>query len=89
MSVYTLPELPYAYDALEPHIDEATVRLHHDAHHAGYVKGANAALEKLNNARNGGDFSAVKAVERDLAFNVSGVINHNLYWECNGSQGRR
>ena len=42
---YTLPELPYAYDALAPHIDEETMRIHHDKHHAAYVTKVNAALE--------------------------------------------
>ena len=42
---FELPDLPYPYEALEPHIDEATMRVHHDAHHAAYVNNANAALE--------------------------------------------
>src|SRR5204862_8265339 len=42
---FEVPDLPYPYDALEPHIDEATMRVHHDAHHAAYVTNANAALE--------------------------------------------
>ena len=42
---YSVPDLPYAYDALEPHIDEATMRVHHDKHHQAYVDKANAALE--------------------------------------------
>ena len=42
---YEVPALPYAYDALEPHIDEATMRVHHDKHHQAYVDKANAALE--------------------------------------------
>ena len=48
---YVLPELPYAYDALEPHIDARTLQIHHDKHHAGYVKGLNKALAKLDEAR--------------------------------------
>lgn len=54
MAVYTLPELDYDYDALEPHIS-AIVTLHHDKHHAAYVAGANTALEKLAAARDAGD----------------------------------
>ncbi len=42
---FSVPDLPYAYDALEPHIDEATMRVHHDKHHQAYVDKANAALE--------------------------------------------
>ena len=47
---YALPDLPYAYNALEPHISEAQLRLHHDKHHAAYVNGANALLERLDKA---------------------------------------
>ena len=53
MAVYELPELPYAYDALEPHISAEIMTLHHDKHHATYVAGANAALEALEAERNG------------------------------------
>jgi superoxide dismutase, Fe-Mn family len=48
---YELPPLPYAYNALEPHIDELTVRIHHDKHHATYVNNLNAALEKFPDLR--------------------------------------
>ena len=87
MAVYTLPVLPYAYDALEPYIDEQTMRLHHDKHHLGYVNGANAALAKLEAARESGDFGAVKAISRDLAFHVAGHINHVIFWENMGPNG--
>ena len=50
---YVLPPLPYAYDALEPMLDEKTVRIHHDKHHAAYVAGANAAAEKLREIADG------------------------------------
>ena len=81
---HELPALPYAYDALEPHIDEATVRVHHDAHHAGYVKGLNNAESKLAAAREAGDFALVKHWSRELAFHGSGVLLHTLYWENMG-----
>lgn len=77
---YELPPLPYDYDALEPYIDEQTMRLHHDKHHLGYVNGLNAALEKLEAARNSGDFAAVKAVSRDVAFHGSGHLLHTIFW---------
>ena len=79
--VYQLPDLPYDYDALEPHIDARIMELHHDKHHQGYVNGANAALEKLESMREGGDFGDVKGVKRNLAFNVSGHANHTVFWE--------
>ncbi len=85
---YQLPELPYAYDALEPHYDEATVRLHHDAHHKAYVDGLNNAEAKLAEAREKGDFSLIKHWERELAFHGSGHILHTLFWQnmCPGGK---
>jgi Fe-Mn family superoxide dismutase len=78
---YVLPDLPYKYDALEPAISEEIMRLHHDKHHAGYVNGANAALEKLEKGRAVGLQGVdVKAILRDLAFNASGHILHSLFW---------
>ena len=79
-SKHELPKLPYAYDALEPHYDEQTLRLHHDMHHAGYVKGLNAAEEKLAAILKSGDFSAAKAVCAELAFHGSGHILHSIFW---------
>ncbi len=81
MKEYKLPDLPYAYDALEPYIDRQTVTLHHDKHHNGYVNGLNSTLKKLAEAREKGDFSAVKALKRDLAFHGSGAMLHSLYWK--------
>ena len=77
---HELPELPYAYDALEPYYDEQTVRLHHDLHHAGYVKGLNAAEEKIEAMLKSGDYAAVKAVCAELAFHGSGHILHSIFW---------
>lgn len=78
---YKLPELPYAYDALEPHYDEQTVRLHHDIHHKGYVDGLNNATAKLAAARETGDYGMVKHWERELAFHGSGHVLHSLFWD--------
>jgi Fe-Mn family superoxide dismutase len=79
---YTLPPLPYDYGDLEPHIDTQTMRLHHDIHHAGYVKGANAALGELEKIRReGGDsVKMVRAVTESLAFNASGHLLHTVFW---------
>lgn len=77
---YALPELPYPYDALEPVIDERTLRIHHDKHHAGYVRGLNATLKKLQEARATGDYSAIQALSRALAFHGSGHVLHTLYF---------
>ncbi len=78
--MHTLPELPYAYDALEPHYDEQTVRLHHDVHHAGYVGGLNTAEGKLAAARAAGDFAAAKHLSRELAFHGAGHALHSTFW---------
>ena len=78
---YTLPELPYAYGALAPGIEERVLRVHHDKHHAGYVNGLNTALEKLEKARAAGDMGGIKALSRDVAFNGSGHVLHSLYWQ--------
>jgi Fe-Mn family superoxide dismutase len=80
MGKHELPPLPYAYDALEPHIDERTMQLHHDVHHQGYVNGLNAAEEKLAAARKAGDFAAIKAISRDAAFHGSGHFLHAIFW---------
>ena len=79
--VHQLPPLPYAYNALEPVIDEQTMILHHDKHHAGYVKGLNNAETKLKEARQSNDFGLVKHWERELAFHGSGHILHTIFWE--------
>ena len=81
MSVYTLPELPYDCAALEPHISGRIMELHHDRHHAAYVTGANAALEKLRAAREAGDHAAINLHEKNLAFNLGGHINHSIFWK--------
>jgi len=78
---HTLPQLPYAYNALEPHYDEQTVKIHHDLHHQAYVDGLNNAEAKLAEAREKDDFTLIKHWERELAFHGSGHILHTLFWE--------
>jgi Fe-Mn family superoxide dismutase len=77
---HQLPPLPYDYDALEPYIDEQTMRLHHDIHHAGYVSGLNNAEAKLAEARAAGDFALVKHWSREAAFHGSGHLLHSIFW---------
>lgn len=82
-----LPELPYAYDALEPYIDGETMRLHHDKHHATYVANANAALEK--HPELGDDLEVILAdldkipadIRQAVINNGGGALNHSLFWE--------
>ena len=80
MSEYSLPDLPYDYAALEPHIAGQIMQLHHDKHHATYVGGANTALEKLAEARETGNLAAVNLHEKNLAFNLGGHVNHSIFW---------
>ena len=78
---YTLPPLPYGYNALEPYIDEQTMRIHHDKHHAGYVKGLNTALAKLAGIRAGNvDAGETKFWSRNASFHGSGHVNHAMFW---------
>jgi Fe-Mn family superoxide dismutase len=77
---HQLPPLPYPYEALEPNIDEQTMRLHHDIHHAGYVNGLNNAEAKLAAARSAGDFSLIKHWSREAAFHGSGHLLHSIFW---------
>lgn len=80
MAIYSLPDLAYDPGALEPHLSARIVELHHDKHHAGYVKGANTALEQLQEVRASGDFATISMLERNLAFNVSGHVLHSVLW---------
>ncbi|MGO1584186.1 MAG: superoxide dismutase [Actinomycetaceae bacterium] len=84
---YALPELPYDYAALEPHISGKIMELHHSKHHNTYVTGANTALEKLAEARDSGDLSAAPKLEKDLAFNLGGHINHSIFWKNLSPEG--
>jgi Fe-Mn family superoxide dismutase len=81
MAVYALPELEYDYSALEPHISAEIMQLHHSKHHQAYVTGANTALEQLAAARDTGNFATVSKLEKDLAFNLAGHINHSVFWK--------
>ncbi|QGG57963.1 superoxide dismutase [Paenibacillus sp. B01] len=84
---HQLPPLPYAYNALEPYIDEATMRIHHDKHHQAYVDDLNKAEKELQAARKSGDFALVKHWERELAFNGAGHYLHTLFWTAMSPQG--
>jgi Fe-Mn family superoxide dismutase len=78
--LYTLPDLPYDYGALEPHVSGRIMELHHDKHHATYVKGANSAIAQLQEARAKEDFTTISQLERNLAFHVSGHVLHSVFW---------
>ena len=88
-----LPPLPYDYDALEPHIDEATMRVHHDKHHQAYVTNANAALEGTEWAdRSAEDIVRnLDAIPEDkrtaVRNNAGGAANHALFWQIMSPDG--
>jgi Fe-Mn family superoxide dismutase len=77
---YTLPDLPYDYGSLEPHIASEIMELHHSKHHATYVKGANTALEQMAEASAGGQLATVYMLAKNLAFNLGGHVNHSVFW---------
>ena len=88
---YTLPDLPYAYDALEPYIDEETMHLHHDKHHNTYVTNLNAAIEKHPELGEKtveellADFSSVpEDIQTAVRNNGGGHANHTFFWEILG-----
>jgi superoxide dismutase, Fe-Mn family len=77
---YTLPDLAYDYSALAPSISGTIMELHHSKHHQAYVTGANTALAQLAEARETGNLANVNKLEKDLAFNLGGHVNHSIFW---------
>jgi superoxide dismutase, Fe-Mn family len=88
---HSVPPLPYEYNALEPHIDEQTMRIHHDKHHGAYVTNLNAALEKHPELQNKSADELVKsintvpeAIRTAVRNNAGGHVNHTMFWEIMG-----
>jgi len=91
---FTVPDLTYPYDALEPHIDKETMTLHHDKHHAAYVTNLNAAIEKHPELANKsvyeliGDLNAVpEDIRAAVRNNGGGHVNHSMFWTIMGPRG--
>lgn len=84
---YKLPELTYDYSALEPHISARIMELHHSRHHQAYVTGANAALEAMAEARASNNFGTLPKLQKDLAFNLGGHVNHSIFWQNLSPEG--
>jgi Fe-Mn family superoxide dismutase len=90
---FSVPDLPYAYDALEPHIDEATMRVHHDKHHQAYVDKANGALEGTEWADREvedvlANLSSLPADKQGpVRNNAGGHYNHSLFWQMMSPDG--
>jgi Fe-Mn family superoxide dismutase len=85
---FTLPKLPYEYNALAPYISETQLKLHHDKHHQAYVNGANADFEKLDKAHQENTELDMKALLKDLSFNVGGHMLHTTFWENLAPNGK-
>jgi superoxide dismutase, Fe-Mn family len=85
---FSLPKLPYDYNALEPYISETQLKLHHDKHHQAYVNGANADFEKLDKARKENAEVDMKALLKDLSFNIGGHLLHSIFWENMAPAGK-
>mgnify|MGYP001616161527 CR=1 FL=1 len=91
---HEVPALPYDYNALEPHIDEQTMRIHHDKHHAAYVTNLNAALEKHPDLQKKsiedllkGINSVPEEIRTAVRNNGGGHANHTMFWEIMGPNG--
>ena len=80
MADYVLPDLPYDYGALAPHIAGEIMELHHSKHHQTYVNGLNSVLDQLAESRANGSFGAIGGMEKTLAFNLGGHLNHSVFW---------
>ena len=95
MGKYTLPDMPYAYDALEPHIDAQTMEIHHSKHHQKYTDGMNGALEKLSPELQEKDIEEILSninqvpddVKGAINFNGGGYDNHKLFWNSMKQNG--
>ncbi|MFC0273912.1 superoxide dismutase [Metabacillus herbersteinensis] len=84
---HTLPPLPYSYNALEPTISREIMQLHHDKHHASYVKGLNKAEKEMKKARERNDYDLIKHWEREAAFHGAGHYLHTIFWTIMSPNG--
>ena len=85
---FTLPKLPYDYNALAPYISEEQLKLHHDKHHQAYVTGANNIFDKLDKARKENAETDVKATLKELSFHIGGHLLHTAFWENMAPAGK-
>ncbi|MGD6851309.1 MAG: superoxide dismutase [Candidatus Bathyarchaeia archaeon] len=93
--MFTLPKLPYYYNALAPYISEEQLKLHHDKHHQKYVNDANALFTRIDEAMKENSqldywvsYGYVKSLAKELAFNIGGHILHTTYWENMAPAGK-
>ncbi|MEN2974314.1 MAG: superoxide dismutase [Candidatus Caldarchaeales archaeon] len=88
LGLYSLPNLPYNYNALEPYISEQQLTIHHQKHHQAYVTGANQILERLDKARKENADIDMRAALKALSFNIGGHLLHSLYWRNMAPPGK-
>lgn len=80
-SKYTLPDLPYDYNALEPVISTDIMQVHHGKHHAAYVSNLNTSIEQLQEALHANNVPAIAKIQSAVAFNAGGNLNHSIFWK--------
>jgi len=85
---FSLPKLPYAYDALAPYMSEQQLTIHHDKHHLAYVNGANAIFDKLDKTRKENTELDMKATLKELSFHLGGHLLHSTFWENMAPSGK-
>ncbi len=85
---FSLPKLPYAYNALAPYMSEQQLTIHHDKHHQAYVNGANAIFEKLEKARKENADLDIKSTLKELSFHIGGHLLHSTFWDCMAPPGK-
>lgn len=89
---YNLPNIPYEYDALVPYITEDQLKVHHLKHHNAYVEGANAIFRKMENTRAENANLDMKAILKELSFQIGGFILHSMFWNnlapANNGEGK-
>ena len=78
---FTLPDLPYDYNALEPVISTEIMKIHHQKHHSAYVSNLNIALEKFEEAHAKDDLVTQVSLQSQIKFNGGGNINHSIFWK--------
>jgi superoxide dismutase, Fe-Mn family len=78
--LYSLPKLPYGYDEFSPILSKDQLQIHHEKHHMAYVNGANAILEKMDAAHKNNEKLDMKALLKDLSFQIGGHLMHSLFW---------
>ena len=87
-TLYSLPKLPYDYNALAPFISEEQLKLHHQKHHQAYVTGANNVIGKLEQARKDNADIDIKAASKELTFQMGGVKLHSIFWQLLAPAGK-